>query len=159
MIEIARLESFANEFVCFVRLTTDTGAVGWRQTSTDNADITATIFHRQVARWALRADALGIDALVERIEEQGHRHPGSHRCRALAGLDTALWDVRGKLDGQPVVELLGGRSGRLRTYASSARHDIAPEDEAAPLVRLRDEQGCDAFKWRVAGECGRDVDE
>jgi L-alanine-DL-glutamate epimerase-like enolase superfamily enzyme len=27
------------------------------------------------------------------------------------------------------------------------------------LVRLRDEQGFDAFKWRVAAECGRDVDE
>jgi len=51
--KIACLETFASEFVCFVRLTTDTGAVGWGQTSTYNADITATIFHRQVAPWAL----------------------------------------------------------------------------------------------------------
>ena len=39
------------------------------------------------------------------------------------------------------------------------RRDITPEAEAARLVRLRDEQGFDAFKWRVAAECGRDVDE
>lgn len=58
MTRIARLETFATEFVCFVRLTTDDGHVGWGQTSTYNADITASIFHRQVAPWALGANAL-----------------------------------------------------------------------------------------------------
>jgi L-alanine-DL-glutamate epimerase-like enolase superfamily enzyme len=52
MMYIAKLETNANEFVCFVRLTTDSGAIGWGQTSPYNADITATIFHRQVAPWA-----------------------------------------------------------------------------------------------------------
>jgi len=61
--------------------------------------------------------------------------------------------------GKPVVELLGGRPARLRAYASSMRRDITPEDEAARLVRLRDEQGFDAFKWRVGAECGHDIDE
>jgi L-alanine-DL-glutamate epimerase-like enolase superfamily enzyme len=172
--KIARLETFTNEFVCFVKLTTDTGDVGWGQTSTYNADITARIFHRQVAPWslglpvpapgwtasAIRNDtAIGIEALVERIEEREHKFPGSYRCRAIAGLDTALWDLHGKLAGKPVVELLGGKPGRLRAYASSMKRDITPQDEARRLVRLRDEQGFDAFKWRVAAECGRDVDE
>ena len=40
------------KYVCFVRLTTTLGQVGWGQTSTYNADITARIFHRQVAPWA-----------------------------------------------------------------------------------------------------------
>jgi L-alanine-DL-glutamate epimerase-like enolase superfamily enzyme len=156
---IAKLETFNNEFVCFVRLTTDSGAIGWGQTSTYNADITTAVFHRQVAPWALGADALDIDALVERIEEREHKFPGSYRCRAIAGLDTALWDLRGKLEGKPVVELLGGKPKWLRCYASSMRRDITPKDEAQRLVRLRDEQGFDAFKWRVGAECGRDVDE
>ncbi len=159
MIQIARLETFADEFVCFVKLTTDTGAVGWGQTSTYNADITATIFHRQVAPWALGQDALDIDALIGRIEDREHKYPGSYRCRAMAGLDTALWDLHGKLEGKPVVELLGGTPRRLRAYASSMKRDITPAAEAARLVRLRDEQGFDAFKWRVAAECGHDVDE
>ena len=159
MMRIARLETYANEFVCFVRLTTDTGATGWGQTSTYNADITATVFHRQVAPWALGADALDIGALIERIEEREHKFPGSYRARALAGLDTAMWDLRGKLEGKPVVELLGGKPRRLRAYASSMKRDIKPADEAARLVRLRDDHGFDAFKWRVAAECGRDVDE
>jgi L-alanine-DL-glutamate epimerase-like enolase superfamily enzyme len=157
--KIASLETFANQFVCFVRLTTDSGAVGWGQTSTYNADITAAVFHRQVAPWTLGADALDIEALITRVEEREHKFPGSYRCRALAGLDTALWDLRGKLAGKPVVELLGGKPRRLRAYASSMRRDISPADEARRLMKLRDEQGFDAFKWRVAAECGHDSDE
>ncbi len=78
---------------------------------------------------------------------------------ALAGLDTALWDLRGKLEGKSVCELLGGRPGSIRVYASSMKRDITPEDEAARLVRLRDQFGYDAFKFRVASECGHDIDE
>jgi L-alanine-DL-glutamate epimerase-like enolase superfamily enzyme len=156
---IAKLETFASEFVCFVRVTTDSGAIGWGQTSTYNADITASIFHRQVARWALGADVFEIDALVERIEEREHKFPGSYRCRALAGLDTALWDLRGRIEGKPVVELLGGKPGLLRAYASSMKRDVTPEQELARFLRLRDESGFDAFKWRVGAECGHDVDE
>ena len=159
MIRICRLETFANEFVCFVKATTDSGASGWGQTSTYNADITATVFHRQIAPWALGGDALDIPALVDLIERREHKFPGSYRCRALAGLDTALWDLRGKLEGKPVVELLGGKPRALRAYASSMKRDITPQAEAARFLRLRDEQGFDAFKWRVAAECGRDVDE
>jgi L-alanine-DL-glutamate epimerase-like enolase superfamily enzyme len=157
--KIASLETFTDQFVCFVRVSTDSGAIGWGQTSTYNADITASIFHRQVAPWALGADALEIAALIERIEEREHKFPGSYRCRALAGLDTALWDLRGRLERKPVVELLGGKPRRLRCYASSMRRDITPQQEAERLVRLRDTHGFDAFKWRVGAECGHDIDE
>jgi L-alanine-DL-glutamate epimerase-like enolase superfamily enzyme len=157
--QIARLETFTDEFVCFVKLTTNTGAIGWGQTSTYNADITAKIFHRQVAPWALGADALAIEPLLDRIQEREHKYPGSYRCRAMAGLDTAMWDLRGRLEGKPVVELLGGRPGMLKAYASSMKRDITPKQEAERLVRLRDEKGFTAFKWRVGAECGRDVDE
>jgi L-alanine-DL-glutamate epimerase-like enolase superfamily enzyme len=157
--KIASLETFTNQFVCCVRVTTDSGASGWGQTSTYNADITTTILHRQVAPWVLGEDAFDIDALVQRVEEREHKFPGSYRCRALAGLDTALWDMRGKLEGKPVVALLGGQPRPLRAYASSMRRDITPEQEATRLVRLRDERGFDAFKWRVGAECGHDIDE
>lgn len=157
--KIASLETFSNEFVGFVRVRTDDGAEGWGQVSTYNADITSLIFHRQVAPWALGADALDIDALVDSIPEREHKYPGSYLRRAVAGLDTALWDLRGKLEGKSVCELLGGKPGPIRVYASSMKRDITPEDEAARLVRLRDQFGFDAFKFRVASECGHDVDE
>lgn len=156
---IATLETFTDEFVCFVRLTTTQGEIGWGQTSTYNADITAQVFHRQVAPWALGADAVDAEGLIAAIEEREHKFPGSYRCRALAGLDTALWDLWGRVENQPVVQLLGGAPRELRAYASSMKRDITPKDEAERMCRLRDDLGFDAFKWRVGAECGHDQDE
>ena len=157
--KITSLETFSNECVGFVRVTAEDGTTGWGQVSTYNADITAQVFHRQVAPWALGQSAGDIDGLVDRIVEKEHKFPGSYLRRAIAGLDTALWDWKAKQAGKPVCALIGGSPGRLRAYASSMRRDIGPEEEAARLVRLRDERGFDAFKFRIASECGHDVDE
>ena len=40
---LVRLETFHNEFLCFVKATAADGAIGWGQTSTYNADITAAM--------------------------------------------------------------------------------------------------------------------
>jgi L-alanine-DL-glutamate epimerase-like enolase superfamily enzyme len=164
--KIRSIESFSTEDVGLVRVTTDTGAEGWGQVSTYNADITALVLHRQVAPHALGTplgedgDICGdFDALGALVLEREHKFPGSYLRRALAGLDTALWDLRGKLAGKSVCELLGGRPRPFPVYASSMRRDIAPEDEAARLKRLRDEDGYGAFKFRVGNECGHDEDE
>jgi len=157
--KIRSLETFSTQFVGFVQVRTDDGAEGWGQMSTYNADITAQVFHRQIAPWALGADALEIDALVDLIPEREHKFPGSYLRRALAGLDTALWDLRGRIEGRSVCALLGGTPRPIRVYASSMRRDITPDDEAARFLRLRDAFGYDAFKFRVGRECGHDIDE
>ena len=54
--KIKRLETFSTPDVGFVRVTAEDGAQGFGQVSPYNADITCTIFHRQVARWALGED-------------------------------------------------------------------------------------------------------
>lgn len=156
---IRKLETFTDDFVCFVKVTDSEGGIGWGQTSTYCADITAQVFHRQVAPHVLGKPTDDILALVRHVEEKEHKFPGSYRCRALAGLDTALWDLVGKREGKPVVSLLGGTPGRVRAYASSMKRDITPVDEGTRLARLRDEKGFTAFKWRVGAECGHDLDE
>ena len=93
MPQLARLETFHNEYVCFVCATAEDGPFGWGQTSTYNADITARVFQRQVVPWALSADIADIPGLGHLIERLEHKYPGSYRGRALAGLDTALWDM------------------------------------------------------------------
>jgi L-alanine-DL-glutamate epimerase-like enolase superfamily enzyme len=157
--KISKLETFTTQYVGFVRVTTDSGEQGWGQVSTYQADITCQIFHRQVAPHALGTDALDFADTLLRINEREHKFPGSYLRRATTGLDTALWDLRGKVEGKPVVSLLGGKPGKLRAYASSMKRDITPEDEAKRFLKLRDEKGFDAFKWRVGAECGRDQDE
>ena len=157
--KIQTIETFSTEDVCFVCVTTDDNHTGWGQVAPYNADITAQVVHRQIAPWALGADADDIEGLVDIIPEREHKFPGSYLRRALGGLDTALWDLRAKVQQKSVCELLGGAPRPIRVYASSMRRDISPRDEAERLARLRDEFGYDAFKFRVGAECGRDVDE
>jgi len=157
--KIKAIETFATHDVAFLRVTAEDGAEGWGQVSAYNADITALVVHRQVAPWALGADEGEIEALIDRIPEKELKFPCSYLFRAMCGLDTALWDLKGKREGKPVCALLGGSPGKLRTYASSMKRDISADDEAARFVRLRDAHGFDAFKFRVGAEFGHDIDE
>ncbi|HKY95839.1 MAG TPA: mandelate racemase/muconate lactonizing enzyme family protein, partial [Kiloniellales bacterium] len=162
--QLRRLETFATRFIAFVRVTADDGSQGWGQLSTYQSDITALVFHRQVAPYVLGVDISTVDAptlmaLGNRVFEKEHKFPGSYLKRAVGGLDTALWDLAGKRAGLPVCALLGGTPGTLRAYASSMRRDITPEEEAERFRRLRGEFGFDAFKFRVGAEYGHDVDE
>jgi len=157
--KIKSIETFSRRDVSMVRVRTDDGAEGWGQISPYNADVAATVLHRQVAPYALGKDASDLDALVDGVIEATYKFPGSYVCRALTGLDTAIWDLWGKLEGKSVCELLGGEPRPFPVYGSSMRRDITPEDEAARLVRLRDEKGFGAFKIRIGSVCGHDEDQ
>lgn len=154
-----RIETFTNEFVGFVRVTDAQGNQGWGQVSTYHSDITCQVLHRQVAPWVLGQDTTDLDNLLDLVTEREHKFPGSYLRRAMAGFDTAIWDLRGKVAGKPVAELLGGSAGTIRAYASSMKRDITPKDEAARMQRLADEKGFTAFKVRAGAEVGRGQDE
>lgn len=157
--KLKRIETFTTQAVGFVRVTAEDGSQGWGQVSTYHSDITCTVLHRQVAPWMLGKDTTDLDDLLDLVTEREHKFPGSYLRRGMAGVDTAIWDLRGKLAGKPVAELLGGSAGPLRAYASSMKRDITPKDEAARLKILRDRDGFDAFKVRAGAEVGRDQDE
>ena len=156
---LKRIETFATEFVAFVRLTDQTGAQGWGQVSTYHSDITVQVLHRQVAPHVLGRAFEDADDLFDLVLEREHKFPGSYMARAIAGVDTALWDLRARAAGVPVTVLLGGTPGPIRAYASSMKRDITPEAEAERFRRLRGEKGFDAFKFRIGAEVGRGQDE
>ena len=156
---IDRIETFCTPLIGFVRVTAEDGTQGWGQVSTYSSDITCEILHRQVAPWALGRGMDALEAVIAEIPLREHKFPGTYLRRAMAGLDTAVWDWRGKAAGKPVAELLGGSAGPIRAYASSMRRDITPEDEARRMTDLRERFGFDAFKVRVGAECGQDRDE
>lgn len=157
--KLQSIETFCNQHVGFVRVADADGSQGWGQVSTYNADITCQVLHRQIAPWTLGRDTSDLDDLLDIVAEREHKFPGSYLRRAMGGLDTAIWDLRGMQSGKPVTELLGGTTGTLRAYASSMRRDIAPKEEARRLADLRDKLGFDAFKVRAGSEVGRDRDE
>jgi L-alanine-DL-glutamate epimerase-like enolase superfamily enzyme len=62
-------------------------------------------------------------------------------------LEAALWDLAGKAEGKPVVELLGGTPGRLPAYASTGMQ-LPPKERAESALALR-EEGFAALKVRI----------
>jgi L-alanine-DL-glutamate epimerase-like enolase superfamily enzyme len=158
-LKIKSLETFTQGHVSIVRIRTTDGSEGFGQISTYDADISATVFHRKIAPHALGADPANINALVDRCIEANYKFPWSYVCRALAGLDTAIWDLLAKREKKSVCELLGATPRPIPAYASSMRRDITPKDEADRLVRLRDTHGFRAFKIRIGKVCGHDHDQ
>ena len=69
-------------------------------------------------------------------------------------LEVALWDLIGKLSGQPLWKLLGGSEGKVRAYASTGERLPAAE-RAESARRLRD-QGFPALKLRFHAANPRD---
>ncbi|MEZ5797592.1 MAG: mandelate racemase/muconate lactonizing enzyme family protein [Paracoccaceae bacterium] len=157
--KLTALETFSTEYLCFVRATAEDGAQGWGQVAPYCADITAQVLHRQVAPHVLGRDCQAIDEMLDFVRDREHKFPGAYLRRAMGGVDTALWDMRGKREGKPVCSLIGGSPGTFRAYASSMKRDITPGDEAARFQALRDRFGFDAFKFRIGAEVGRDQDE
>ncbi|MEQ8655587.1 MAG: mandelate racemase/muconate lactonizing enzyme family protein [Kiloniellales bacterium] len=156
--KVVKIETFTRRFVALVRVTLEDGTLGIGQMSPYHADFTTEVFHRFVASAAINRSAEDIAALVEDIFSQTLKFPGTFMCRAMAGLDTALWDAAGKRAGLPVYALLGGKDPAVPVYASSMCRKITPEDEARRFLRLRDEQGFRSFKFRVGRSNGRNQD-
>ncbi len=62
-------------------------------------------------------------------------------------VEAALWDLAGKVENKPVVELLGGMPGRIPAYASTGTQ-LPPKERAESAHALRDE-GFGALKMRI----------
>jgi len=157
--KIKKLETFTKPYVSFLKTTLEDGSQGFGQMSTYHADITAQIFHKQVAPWVLDKSWEDFNDIENLVLEKEHKFPGSYLLRAIAGLDTSLWDLKGKLENKSVTELIGGTTGPLNVYGSSMKRDISAIDEADRFKKLFQEKGINAFKFRIGAECGRGLDE
>ena len=105
-----------------VRVETDEGVVGWGESQAPVApEITATVVNSLLGPLLIGADALAPEALWDRMYAamRVRGHTGSFLVDAIAGIDTAVWDICGKVVGQPVYRLLGGPVRKeLRCYIS-----------------------------------------
>lgn len=156
---ITSVETFSTENVALVRVRTNDGDEGWGQVSPYNADITSRVVHRQIAPHVLGLDASDIEAVTATVIDREHKFQGTYLYRALCGIDTALWDIRGKRAGKSVCHLLGGKSPGFPVYASSMQREITPEAEAERMLALKEQYGYQSFKFRIARECGHDEDQ
>lgn len=117
----------ATRYLCLVKVTTDEGVVGWGESITQfpeaNPAVAAII--QGMAEVVIGADPLHTEALWRAMKDRAwwYGYGGGLASYAVAAIDIALWDIRGKILGCPVVELLGGAvHDRLPAIASSHAH-------------------------------------
>ncbi len=101
-----------------IRVTTDTGLIGWGA-SYAYPDLVRIIIENHLKRHLLGEDPRDIERLWDRMYEltRWYGRKGV-AISALGGIDIALWDLKGKAEGKPVYELLGGTKQSVPAYAS-----------------------------------------
>lgn len=102
--------SYWGEYL-FVEVTTDEGVSGWGEitSTTKSANRALCAILRQLGERIIGDDPSRIEEIWHKIF-RGFTYMGSRgaACECVSAIDIALWDIRGKVLGLPVYELLGG---------------------------------------------------
>jgi L-alanine-DL-glutamate epimerase-like enolase superfamily enzyme len=103
----------------YIRVATASGLVGWGESFGTARPMVVAAFDHWIRRLAVGQSATDGE-LIPRLERMLlSMSRAGPMLNALAGLDIALWDIRGKREGVPVSTLLGGaRRGQVECYAS-----------------------------------------
>ncbi|MFD0962239.1 mandelate racemase/muconate lactonizing enzyme family protein [Paenibacillus chungangensis] len=140
----------------FVKLTTDDGLIGWGEIlAPTHPEVAATIIRSLLAPLVLGENPLQNqylwDKMLDTCRERGYN--GGYLVDAMAGLDIAFWDLKGKALMQPVYMLLGGKyRDKLRCYCSSVPgKDVQERMESVARIK---EAGFDAVKIHTLGGKG-----
>ena len=135
-----------------VRVTAEDGTVGWGETYGIVApDAVTSIIDDVLGPVVLGRDPRDAVVIQEDLYDlmRVRGFFGGFYVDAIAGVDIAIWDLFGKLLGQPVVKLLGGqRMQRIPAYVSGLPRSTL--DERLELARAFRARGFDAFKYAAA---------
>ena len=105
--------------VCVVRVQTDQGITGYGFTSIVEGDVVETIINSTIKPILLNEDPFDTERLWERMywkcSPRGQTGYASH---AIAAVDNALWDIKGKALDLPIWRLLGGARSRVQSYTT-----------------------------------------
>lgn len=124
----------------FVRILTDEGPVGLGEASPMQGGRAALgIIRDEIAADLIGRDPLDhavlVDTLLHKLVKLG---PEGAVTSALAAIDIALWDLKGKLLGQPIHKLLGGAwRTSMPFYSSIGRNSGRMVDEVIRTVEAR----------------------
>jgi galactonate dehydratase len=133
----------------FLKLTTDDGIVGWGEPVVEGRAETTAAAVRELSANIIGKDPRRIEDIWQMLYRGGFYRGGPVLMSALAGIDQALWDIKGKALGVPVHELLGGAVRDKMKMYSWIGGDTS-EALAAAAVKKRDD-GYEAVKMLACG--------
>jgi len=118
-LDAAGIQKNTSLSVCLAEVHTDDGRVGHGLTAITEEEVVAAAINEVLAHHLKGEDPLAHEKLWERmywlLSPRGQTGYAAH---AIAAIDVALWDLKGKALGQPVWRLLGAARSRVPIYTT-----------------------------------------
>ena len=130
-------------------LTSEPGLYGVGDATLNGRELAvATTLEKHIAPLLMGRDPEAIEDTWQYLYRGPYWRGGPVQMTALAGVDLALWDIKGKRAGMPVFQLLGGRTrGGALAYTHAAGNDLAEVEDA---VRRAMERGFQCVRAQAA---------
>ncbi len=122
-VTISKLETFAFKKATFVRIESSEGIAGWGEADHDYPKLTSAVIENICKPIVLGNDPFDTEYLWHQMYFNGEDAGNSGLLPgAIAGVDNALWDLKGKLLNMPVHKISGGfKTDKVRVYGSFGR--------------------------------------
>ncbi len=135
-----------------VKVETDEGIHGVGEATLEGKSKTVEAAVHELKRYMLGKDPSAIEKHFQEMYRRSFYAGGAVLTSAISGVETALWDIKGKALGVPVYELLGGRTrDRVKLYANAwYRQGMSPA-EFADAARAVLELGVQGLKFNPWG--------
>ncbi len=134
----------------FLRIDTDSGIQGWGEPVLEGRSESVNAMVRELSDYLIGKDPSRINDIWNVLYRGGFYRGGGIHLSAISGIDQALWDIKGKLLGKPVYELLGGLCrDKIKLYTW-----VGGDDPADEVKQMKEgiAKGFDTFKLNGTGK-------
>lgn len=135
---------------CFVKIETDNGLQGWGEAVLEGKAETVRSCVGEMADYLMGQDPLSIENLWNTLYRGAFYRGGGILMSAIAGIDQALWDIKGKYFNAPAYQLMGGACRKQMKVYSWIGGD-RPSDVANAALE-KQAQGFTAIKMNATEE-------
>ncbi|MGF1637233.1 MAG: mandelate racemase/muconate lactonizing enzyme family protein [Cyclobacteriaceae bacterium] len=109
-IKITQVRTYILHRAILVKLETNIGISGWGECSPNSPEVIEAFIHHTMKNFVVGQDPFNVELIWDTLFWQNHDlGPAGALPYAIAGIDLALWDIKGKVLKQPVYKLLGGK--------------------------------------------------
>lgn len=135
----------------FLKITTDDGVVGWGEPVCEGRADSVAAAVKELGAQLIGHSATDVEDAFQQMYRTGFYRGGPILTSAISGIEQAMWDIKGKVLGVPVYEMLGGKCrDRIEVYRWIGGDHPRDTGEAAKEAAA---QGYKAVKMNGTDEC------
>ena len=134
----------------FVEIETDAGITGWGEAVLEGHCDAVLACVNEMSTYLVGNDPNRIEDISATLYRAGFYRGGGVLMSAIAGIDQALWDIKGKFYGAPAYELMGGKvRDNIKVYSWIGGD--RPADTGA-MAKAKKDEGFTAIKMNATEE-------